>query len=338
MSEKPRLAFIDHSFHQKTKSSDFFVELLQQRFEVMRIWDEGWQGGSSTTAETINAQRPDAIVFWQAMIPDRELGKLRAPATWVPMFDQSQGLAFGSAAATAVRMSGLKAIAFCQGIGKNLARQGVDVLGLQYFPAPETAAPMSFQAPRVFLWQRADIGFDHLKTLFQNWSDCSFVVKIDPDPEFPPTIVTPEEMKQFNVEVIHGFLEKDVYQALVGTCNVYVAPRTAEGIGLSFLEAMAKGMIVVAPDRPTMSEYVIHGETGFLFNAKRPTPLPWPDLDAIGSRSLESVRQGHVRWKGDSQRVADFILAPASYSFQGVSPILKARIFTEKVQRKLSQR
>lgn len=337
MTDKPRLAFIDHSFHQKTKSSDFFVELLEQRFEVVRIWDEAWQGGPSTTAETINACGPKAIVFWQAIIPVQELGKLEVPATWIPMFDQSQGLAFGSAAANAVRRSGLKAIAFCQQIGHNLSRNGVDVQSVQYYPHPEAEKPMSLELPRVFLWQRADIGFSHLKTLFQDWPDCSFVVKVDPDPQFEATVITPDEMKQFKVEVIHGFMEKAAYQTLVGTCNVYVAPRTAEGIGLSFLEAMAKGMVVVAPDRPTMNEYVTDKKTGFLFDAKRPMPLPWSDLGSIANQSLESVKQGHARWVEESKQIADFILAPASYRFEGVNLSLKAKMFVEKVQRRLSK-
>ena len=329
---------MDHSFHQKTKSSYFFVEVLEREFEVIRIWDEAWSGGPETKAEAINAQNPDAVVFWQAIISDREIGKLKAPATWVPMYDQSKGLAYGSGAATAVRKSGLKVMAWCRRIEKNLDRHGVEVLPIEYYPKPEVDQPMDFQTPKVFLWQRADIGFGHLKAMFSHWPDVSFVVKIDPDPEFEPTVITPEDHKNFKVEVIHGFLEKEVYDNLVGTCNIYVAPRTAEGIGLSFLEAMAKGMVVVSPDRPTMNEYYTHLDTGFLFDPKSPQPLPFENLPEMGTRSLEKLKQGHDRWNDQTKQLAGFILKPTPYKFEGVSPILKARILVDKVNRRITSK
>lgn len=335
---KPRLVFVDHSFHQKTKSSYFFVEVLERDFEVIRIWDEAWSGGTETKAEAINAQNPDAVVFWQAIISDGEIGKLKAPATWVPMYDQSKGLAYGSGAATSVRKSGLKVMAWCRRIEKNLKQHGVEVLPLEYYPAPEVDQPMDFETPKVFLWQRADIGFDHLKAMFSHWPDASFVVKIDPDPEFEPTVITPEDHNNFEVEVIHGFLDKEVYDNLVGTCNIYVAPRTAEGIGLSFLEAMAKGMVVVSPDRPTMNEYYMHLDTGYLFDPKNPQPLPIENLPQIAKNSLEKLKAGHDRWNEQTKHIADFVRKPAPYKFEGVSPVLKLKILADKVNRRIASK
>ena len=42
---------------------------------------------------------------------------------------------------------------------------------------------------------------------------------------------------------------------------------------MTFLEAMAHGKAVIAADRPTMNEYILHGCNGFLFSTRFPRPL-----------------------------------------------------------------
>ena len=59
---------------------------------------------------------------------------------------------------------------------------------------------------------------------------------------------------------------------------VYIAPRLYEGIGMSFLEAMAHGRCVIAPDNPTMNEYITDKVTGYLYNPNQIVPL---SLDRI---------------------------------------------------------
>ena len=56
------------------------------------------------------------------------------------------------------------------------------------------------------------------------------------------------------------------YADLLGSCGLFAAPRRKEGIGLSFLDAMARGAFVLGYDSPTMNEYIRHAETGWLFN------------------------------------------------------------------------
>lgn len=334
-SMKPRLAFVDHSFHQKTKSSDFFVELLEQSFEVVRVWDEAWQGGAHATAAQINELHVEAVVMWQAKLPEAEIRQITVPITWVPMFDQSQGLAWGSGESAQVRKQGLKVIAFCQAIAENLANHGVEVLPVRYFIEPSATPITELSKPSVFLWQRAEIGFDQVKALFGHWPEVSFVVKVDPDPGTTPCEISAEDRKKFRVTVMQGFLPRDEYLELVGKCNIYVAPRSAEGIGLSFLEAMAKGMIVAAPDRPTMNEYIQHGRNGWLFSVQRPQSITQCDLSAMSQTTLLEVAEGLRLWKSQATGVSSFIAKPSPYPFQGSSPSLKARILLEKVHRRI---
>lgn len=67
-------------------------------------------------------------------------------------------------------------------------------------------------------------------------------------------------------------------QQYIQKSALYFAPRKYEGIGMSFLEAMASGRCVIAPDYPTMNEYIKNGETGYLYNFKRPQKIKFDDI------------------------------------------------------------
>ena len=48
----------------------------------------------------------------------------------------------------------------------------------------------------------------------------------------------------------------------LSSCNIFIVPRMFEGIGLTFLEAMASGMFVISSDTPIMNEYISHKNNG----------------------------------------------------------------------------
>jgi len=61
------------------------------------------------------------------------------------------------------------------------------------------------------------------------------------------------------------FFNRNEYEKILCSKQIYIAPRIKEGIGLSFL-SMAAGRVVVAPNFPTMNEYIIHTENGYLYD------------------------------------------------------------------------
>ena len=48
------MAFVDHSFHEKTRSSDFIKELLSSYFDLTYYGDNSWQGGKNIPIEELN--------------------------------------------------------------------------------------------------------------------------------------------------------------------------------------------------------------------------------------------------------------------------------------------
>jgi hypothetical protein len=81
---------------------------------------------------------------------------------------------------------------------------------------------------------------------------------------------------------------------------------------MAFLEAMAKGKCVVAPNHSTMNEYIIHRKTGILYEPDNPQPLDFSNLNIkeIGSNAREYIEQGHAGWLDAQKELIDFIDQP----------------------------
>ncbi len=62
-----------------------------------------------------------------------------------------------------------------------------------------------------------------------------------------------------------GHVPHDQIDAHYAMADLMVLTSRSEGIPLVLMEAMAMGKIVLAPDITGMSELVIHGTTGFLY-------------------------------------------------------------------------
>ena len=113
------------------------------------------------------------------------------------------------------------------------------------------------------------------------------------------------------------FKDKQDFLDVLGNANVFFAPRLAEGIGQSFLEAMARGQCVVAPDNGTMNEYILHGVNGLLYDPEHPAPLDFSRFAILGEAARQSVAAGYDRWLAAEDRLEEFILTPSSEVYQG---------------------
>ena len=72
--------------------------------------------------------------------------------------------------------------------------------------------------------------------------------------------------KKIDITVIKDkFLSKSAFLDLLSKCNVFIAPRKKEGIGMTIVEAISKGMFVFGFNDSTMDEYIENDFLGFLF-------------------------------------------------------------------------
>ena len=123
----------------------------------------------------------------------------------------------------------------------------------------------------------------------------------------------PETFVMDDVEVTTSrwFEDRSALDKVVERAHFFFAPRALEGIGMSFLEAMARGQIVVAPDHPTMNEYIRHRTTGILYDFddlasdRKMTPKM---MDEMSRAALRKTAFGYEEWTRDQDRLKSFLV------------------------------
>ena len=99
----------------------------------------------------------------------------------------------------------------------------------------------------------------------------------------------------------HWFADHQQLQDLLTHQKVFIAPRLAEGIGMSFLEAMAMGCAVIAQDDATMNEYIVHGKTGILVDWSKDNTGARTrfDLESLGIQARKFIEDGFTRYQDE---------------------------------------
>jgi glycosyltransferase involved in cell wall biosynthesis len=345
-----KLAYIDHSFHQKTKSGDFYMRILEKKFEVRVFWDDSWRGGRSVTAAEINAFDPDIVFYIQTIGKISEMEKINAKnIVWAPMED-----AFFLKKAEWLRYKKLrlKILCFSKRTFKKVSLLGFDVLSVQYFIKPEWRE-RDFSQPRIYFWQRnRSVTWNTVKELLGGQHVERLFFRNVPDP-FMVAMPVPSQrdMEQYHIEVSNAWLEKIEMENILSNLNVFIAPRIYEGIGMAFLEAMSRGMAVVASDTPTHNEYIESGVNGYLYDLKNPQQIDFSNLETISKNAFKTASDGYSRWQQSEDKIVDFmdkksetmplsqdekvLLAFASISYL---PMLRGKSFVKRIIKKLMYR
>lgn len=307
-TSKKSIAFIGHSYHKKTRSFDFFASLLQPVFEIDFFYDETWAGCKPLDITGIEILQYDIIILWQqinyVLHPDID----RHPhVVLVPMFDcHAKNLAEFR---RFISNRNFKFINFCYAQHEACIQYGLNSLSVQYFPDPDNFdSKRNYDDLTGFFWpRRREITWDTVENLLSKKQLSRLFFHAAPDRGFPPVTPPEKARKQYQISISEWFDTKEELFQLLARANIYFAPRLYEGIGLSFLEAMAMGMCVVAPDSPTMNEYITHGVNGLLYDHKNPAPLDFSKAEQLGGRARESVESGHERWLKSIDDILSFI-------------------------------
>lgn len=311
--------FIDHSYHAKTNSSKWFIELLRKHSSSLDImWDESWNGGPDVSVQKAITGDYDRIFVWQMEAPAKAIAaEIPDRLVFVPMYD-------GCYDASDERWNefrNVRILSFCWELHARLRRLGLPSLHSQYFPNPDDFKVVGdFTSLRGFLWlRRPYMGWPMVRQLIanSNWSKF-FVHNVpDPDPYLPMTVeastVPEDDIRRFNVTVSGWLPEQSDFIEMTREANVFFAPRAREGIGMAFLEAMARGQCVVANHAPTHSEYITHNVSGMLFDIQNPASLDFSNVAELGRRAREKIENEYPLWRDDSEnRVAEFLFGNGS--------------------------
>lgn len=295
------IAYIGHGYHEKTKSSRFMLDFLQQHSHNLDLFaDYSMIGGPGIDLEPIVDGNYDLIVVWQMeRVAEWLAARVPEKLVFVPMYDGAKDLKrdfWG-----AFRHS--RVLNFSHSLHELLQSCGIPSLKVQYFPDPSAFPRVDFSEFRGFFWQRrSEISWPLIKQLSAGTKFARFTLHMALDPGFAdPHIPDSADVEAFNVELSYWSDDRAIIDELLAHANIYFAPRPSEGIGMSFLEAMARGQCVVAADAPTMSEYMTHGVSGLLYDEQLLRSLDFSKAGEIGAAARRKVERGFAQWQADQR-------------------------------------
>ena len=329
MERKPTLAFVDNIFHQRTMSSDFFKKLIAAHFELINFWDRTSQKGPRIDTDTIN--RHEYVVFWQRLNTIAELEKITSKIIWVPMFDS---ISFDYLFWKNLSLLPIKVLCFSKAIYNQCLKFGIESLYVQYFSEPKWKNDdFATRAKTLFFWNRGAVSFEMVKKIIDPSSIEQLIYLSRPDPNYKTENLTPEDKEKFKIRVIEmDFKEsRTEYFDLVHKSGIYVAPRKKEGIGLSFIEAIGYGSVVLAYNDGTMNEYIRHGYNGYLFDENTKEVLDFSSLSEISKNSRRVAEEGYKKWLEGEKLAVAFVKTKASSKNRAITGVFWKKLYALKL-------
>ena len=327
---KKRLAFIDHSYHEKTKATSVLLELLNKYFEVDVFWDYAWNNGTQVDLEIVSEKRYDAIIFFQIIYPVNQINILDCDNIIIfPMYDNhgETHVDFWH------QYRDFKFVNFSKNLHLRLKKLNISTKYFQHFVSPDEfhSQEHNFNKLRGFFWQRREqITWEQIRKLIKGTPFEKFHLhKATDPPGFDFITPSKEEKNKYNITISEWFPDKEDFLKVLRASNVFFAPRLIEGIGMSFIEAMTIGQCVVAPNTPTMNEYIQDGVTGLLYDPKKPVPLDFSNAEQIARNAREYCENGFERWVQSEDELIDSIYPNTSFKrkfFESKS--IKGLVFT----------
>lgn len=298
---RKKLFFIAHGYHKKTRSHQFMLNYLSESYEIDVYYDETWIGGVEVDFSVIDSDY-DAVIFWQFIPEKKELRNINHKnIIFFPMCDATSGWKFKHW----YKYKNTKIINFSNATYRKLKKSGFDTYYLKYFPEPKEF--IYGNDNEVFFWQRlTDVNINTVEKILGNGDFKLHIHKvIDPMREFIQP--TENQESKFQISYSKWFENKNDVYDLIKEKAIYIAPRFMEGIGMSFLEAMSMGKVVIANDQPTMNEYIVDGETGFLSDYNNPKEINIRNVRIIQENTYKYMQEGHKKWLIDRKEIFEII-------------------------------
>lgn len=318
-----RIAYVDHSFHRTTKSTGFLPDVLRRHGHVVEhFWDDAWQGGASVRWTEVSDH--DIVIMFQSYCPPETLHFRRAHpnVVYIPMLDQ-----FCIYRGPILNLShfwepfqGSKVLNFSNAVHCVTTGFGIVSHFVRYYQPTVRYLQPPQHGLHGFFWLRreSELPWRLIRKLIEGTHFDSFHIHSAVDPGFPAAEhPSAEDIATFNITTSRWFENKADLNTLMARANVYFAPRLEEGIGQSFLEAMARGQCVVAPNHGTMNEYILPGVNGLLYDIENPAPLDFSNAHQLGRQAKIGTEVGRRRWDDSEQMLVDFIQTPSRDLYVG---------------------
>lgn len=320
---KKKLLYVGHVYHRKTHSCDFMLEILSRDYEISRYDYDPLSSDPYRGLEKLSDRDYDVLVAWQFMPSPaclRKYVRFRR-GVFFPMFDyyrQCKDLSH----LDWDEYRDFLIVNFSRAIHEEVSAAGFESRYIQYFPKPAEHFDWGDEKS-VFFWQRVtEINPVTVWRALRNFSLKAIHLHQAIDPGHSSFKIPQGESAcarfyaGMKVTTSTWYDTREEMLQDVLKSSLYVAPRYYEGIGMSFLEAMASGRCVVAPDGVTMTEYIDNGKTGLIYDfwdAARayrtisPIRVPEGGIRAIQRAAYESIKAGYARWERERWQILDWL-------------------------------
>lgn len=298
---KKKVLYLDLPYHRKTKSSLFLLELLKKYYTVdVYYYDTNLQ--IIREIRSILDKEYDFLICWQVMPEEFLLNQLNyKKGIFFPMYDNVVMMPDDNW----TRFSRFTIISFSRVLYENLLGKGFNVKYIQYFPEIQPVNRWG-NKKSMFFWQRTNqIDANLIFKLCEKLKVEKIHIHKALDPGF--CFKNVDSCDTYDIEYTNWFQNREELLDIIMQSSYYAAPRIYEGIGMSFLEAMALGRCVIAPDYPTMNEYIINGETGLLYNYQNPELLEMPNIEKIQKNTYEYMSEGYLIWEKEKGNIIEWI-------------------------------
>lgn len=290
------LLFFDLKYHQKTCSLNFLEGPLAEQYAITKFYmdiDKNFIKTTEAFLRGISGHYFDVVVGVQSLPPRNLLDEYVTfgRGAYFPMYD-------GESPPFAQLWRDyydFQIICFSRALHERLLKIGASSHYFQYFPACEPIEDWG-KADSIFYWERVGtLDLEQIDTMFQEYPINNLHVHSALDPECESAIRGARDT--FRMTRSQWFPERQQMREKMCESAFFLAPRAKEGIGMSFLEAMAAGRCVVANDDSTMNEYITHGKNGILYDMNNPIPLERFDTRLLQKNARESCEKGRHHWE-----------------------------------------
>ncbi len=294
-----KILYITYDFNfKKTASSRFFYDFLCENFEVDTVSPQN----EEINYEEINQQNYYCIISFYFMADFEKFNCKNL--IFVPMYD---GFAFSFK--KVLKLRNVKIINFCKYLHKLSMLFGLNSVYIQYYP--ELQNNNKSRRNLLFYWQRREIPFSIIaKCLPKELSEIGVektILHSTTDREIKFIKPDENEITNYKITITDWFEKKTELEDLLDKTLYYVAPRKQEGIGLSFLDAMSRGCVIIANNDHTMDEYISNGKNGYLIDFDNPEKINFYDYETIQKESIKSVVEGRKQYLETLPEIVNFI-------------------------------
>lgn len=299
------LLYIGHRYHDKTKSTRFLIELLQQQYDVTELSYDPYSDNENFYKKIKN-KHYNTIVCFQLLPPRSLLEKSLTfdLGVFFPMYDG------GPDRKNPIWQDyyDFLIINFSKTIHKELLAMGMNSRYIQYFPEPKKVTDWGHE-DSVFFWNRVEkININTVATLLKNSTIQNLYIHNALDPQQQK--IKLKKTWNINITETTWFESKQEFLSVVESSALYIAPRLYEGIGMSFLEAMAMGRCVIAPNHPTMNEYIVNGFSGLLYDIENVSPLQITNIRKIQKNAHSFIQEGNIQWQKNKKNILKWMEEP----------------------------